>query len=287
MAEKQDKPQAPPLLLAELLFEEKPSIDRDAIAARISSRLPNTRLVSSPDKSDMLLFAHEDHVFTYKGGEQVPGQFVVMQIDDPLKPERIESALHQTWDWPEAKQLAPRFRWQITAVEMMSQPLGHRARVTLFQSALLGLVEATSPLAIHCHHCERIVNPANLRRASGAEDPLAMFMQAINVRLFRITGDAEKTKDMLMDTRGLAALFLPDLQLHFRGLDPGRVAGHLYNCARYLYEQGDIIKDGETIAGLSASDRWKCQHENALLAPERIVLDLNPGAPYAAGKRSA
>ena len=66
---------------------------------------------------------------------------------------------------------------------------------------------------------------------------LAAPQVGLNVRLFRVEGGAQG--DMLMDTRGLAALGLPDLQMHFRGLNPGRVAGLLFNYGRYIYENGD------------------------------------------------
>ncbi len=36
---------------------------------------------------------------------------------------------------------------------------------------------------------------------------------------------------------------------------------------------------------LADHDKWRCQHEMALVGPERVVLELDPGAHYAAGKR--
>ena len=52
-----------------------------------------------------------------------------------------------------------------------------------------------------------------------------------------------------MDTRGLAPFGLPDLQVHFRDLEPARLAGLLYATAGYLLEEGDVIADGNTISG--------------------------------------
>jgi hypothetical protein len=92
---------------------------------------------------------------------------------------------------------------------------------------------------------------------------------------------------MIMDTLGLAALGLPDLQCHFRTLVPGEVAAVLHNTAYYLFEHGDVIDDGHTVAGIEPESRWTCQHEKSLLKPSRIVLDLNPGPPFAAGGRKA
>ena len=110
-----------------------------------------------------------------------------------------------------------------------------------------------------------------------------MFMCHLNVRLFRIENGA--AGDTIMDTRGLAALGLPDVQMHFRDLDPGRVAALLYNYARYLNEHGDCINDGETIDGATPGTRWRCRHEMSLVPPERLVLDIDPGPPHAAGQR--
>ena len=59
----------------------------------------------------------------------------------------------------------------------------------------------------------------------------------------------------------------------------------LYNSAIYVFEHGDIIEDGHTIQGIGADDRWKCRHESSLLPRERVVIDINPGPPYAAGDR--
>jgi hypothetical protein len=52
-----------------------------------------------------------------------------------------------------------------------------------------------------------------------------------------------------------------------------------------LYESGDVIKDNHTVAGVGPDSKWICQHEQSLAKPERVVLDLNPGSPYAAGNR--
>jgi hypothetical protein len=88
-----------------------------------------------------------------------------------------------------------------------------------------------------------------------------------------------------MDTRGLAEFMLPDLQVHFRELEPTAIAGVLYRSALYVWAEGDIIDDGSTIEGLLPSERWRCRHERALVGPDRTVLDVEPGPPFAAGHR--
>jgi hypothetical protein len=88
-----------------------------------------------------------------------------------------------------------------------------------------------------------------------------------------------------MDTLGLGALGLPDLQCRFCLLEPRAVARALYNTAWYLFTEGDVIQDGHTVEGGAPGSRWRCRHEDSLVGPERVVLDLNPGPPYAAGNR--
>lgn len=94
---------------------------------------------------------------------------------------------------------------------------------------------------------------------------------------------------MLVDSLGLYAIGLPDVQYHFHELDPNAVVDHAYNVAAYIFTQDDPIQDGETIAGLNgqkmdAEIRWECQHESALIQPEREVMDICPGE-YASGGR--
>ena len=95
---------------------------------------------------------------------------------------------------------------------------------------------------------------------------------------------------MLVDTLGLYAIGLPDVQYHFHDLDPNAVVNHAYNVAAYIFDKDASIKDGETIDGISEQgiDRniqWKCQYERSLIQPDREVMDICPGE-YASGERN-
>ena len=104
----------------------------------------------------------------------------------------------------------------------------------------------------------------------------------VNVRLFRVEDDAGT---FVMDTLGTHALDLPDFQLHFRDLDPAEIAAHLRNLAAYAFEHAEPIRDGHTISGPDGKGRWKLRLEEALVPPQRAVLDIDPGPPHAAGNR--
>jgi hypothetical protein len=91
----------------------------------------------------------------------------------------------------------------------------------------------------------------------------------------------------------LVGLFLGSAERYYeRGvhhLEAGRLglalAGMLYRAAHYIYDNGDIVRDGETIQGIGPDARWKCRHEVSLVEPVRPVLDVMPDAPHAAGPR--
>ncbi|MNI91289.1 hypothetical protein D3C73_1489270 [compost metagenome] len=94
---------------------------------------------------------------------------------------------------------------------------------------------------------------------------------------------------MLVDTLGLYAIGLPDIQYHFHDLNPDDIVGHAYNVASYIFDANAPVKNGETIDGLedgrmSREVRWRCQYEESLIQPIREVMDICPGE-YASGRR--
>ena len=59
--------------------------------------------------------------------------------------------------------------------------------------------------------------------------------------------------------------------------------------ASYILVNDNPIQDGETVDGveneqMSREIQWKCQYEEALIQPPRMVLDINMGN-FASGKR--
>ena len=164
----------------------------------------------------------------------------------------------------------------------MSANLQYQDRLDVFTRALLGVLELAPPEAIHWVPSQQIVNPIAYLKAAKESPAAHFFAGPVNVRFFTIQSSGG---DMLMDTLGLAALGLPDLQCHYRIMEPGDVGRTLYDLALYIYQQGDVIKNGHTVEGVPPGSKWRAQHEKALVEPDREVIDLDPGPPYAAGKR--
>ncbi len=181
----------------------------------------------------------------------------------------------QTWDWPEADDALAGARASVLVTEMFAGPYGTRDRVAALVGVVVALSAATRPVAISWPTSQRVTDPA-----APVSDGLGGL---VNVRLFAVSDDED---EMVMDTRGLAPFGLPDLQVHFRDLEPPRLAALLYATADYLLQAGDVIGDGNTISGLEGDEHWRCEHEDALVPPARTVLDIDPGDPYAAGRRA-
>ncbi len=164
--------------------------------------------------------------------------------------------------------------------EMMARFLPPKDRVVLFHGALQAMIEVTHPDALVFQHSQEVIEPAVYLKSCDKEPILrTRFTQC---PFFRIS---DSDGEMLMDTRGLTEIGLHDFQCHFRDLDPTEVARVLLDTAIYVFQNGPVIESGQTVAGIQPESKWLCQFENALVEPEREVLDLNPGEPYAAGKR--
>lgn len=166
---------------------------------------------------------------------------------------------------------------------MMTSNLDYLIRLNLFQKSLYSILETIPCQAINCHLIQQIINPLQYLANKPEDEDYDLLFGAMNVRLFNIEGSEN---EILMDTIGLGSLGLPDLQCHFKNLNPNDIAKMLRTYGDYILKKGDVINDGETIQGLSANDKWKCKHEISLVEPKRIILDINPGKEFAAGNRA-
>lgn len=267
----------------ELLYAEAPRIDKMELLGRLRQYCGKVEPLDSGEDPSLLAFALLDHPAQYKDGA-VPPQAVFIPLDKGKRPDsqEFEPAVQQTWDWPGARAAVEQCRATLLVTDMLASGLDYKTRLDLFHGMVTGAVELTNPVAIHWRPSQRIVDPREYLRVRHEDTPNCIY-PAINVRFFTVR-DREPGEG-LMDTVGLSALGLVDVQCHFLGLEPNDVAKVVGNTAYYLFENGDIVEDGHTISGIRTSDKWRCQHEDALAPPERVVLDLDPGKPYAAGNR--
>jgi hypothetical protein len=272
-------PMAP--LMVQLLYDSRPDIDFKQLTTKVEEYAgPSDPKTWPSAKADRAQYFMLEAVVHFKEGN-LPSQLCLNHTDGLPKPEFLEKALQQTWDWDEARGVVASAKHVLLANDLLGAGLAPKVRNKQFRGFIRAIQTVVPCRAMHWMNTQLIVNPA--RFIFEQDEPQARPLYgSINVRLFNIQGTAG---DCLMDTMGLAVLGLPDIQCHFRQHSPTDDAGVLYDVAWYLFEQGDIIKNGETVRGILESDHWRCQHEMAMVGPERMVLDLTPGDHYAAGTR--
>lgn len=250
-----------------LLFEEAPRVEALALAKSFAEVLGETEVVR--DQGSEVLFAFQDHKLSGGG----PARFSLTTEDIGPKADIMETYLSQTWSWPEGQDLLGRVFHQVTLADHISDGMAYQQRLALFQVALYSLVDDLKPIGLQWHETGQLIDPKVYLDNVPGQDDYDLLYGPINVRYYSVKGDEDKK---LMDTLGLAALGLVDIQCYFAGFDIEEMADTLYKYGSYVFWNGDVIKDGHTIEGLEAYEKWGARHEISQLEPRRAVLNIGP-----------
>jgi hypothetical protein len=232
-----------------------------------------------PGADGARLFSHVNHQDDCPD-RSIPALTAILSSHGPIDIEGYAGEIQQSWGFPACRDALTPSCQTLLVTEMMTSLLSPSHRCKSFHGVLQSVVEHTRPRALVFRHAQQVVEP-DAYLATVHEPPIRR-KGSVNVRLFNIS---DSDGAMLMDTRGLHGFGLPDFQCHFRGLDPNQVSRVLFDAAYYIFETGTVIESGHTIAGIEPDSKWTCQLEHSLVGPARTVIDLNPGHPYAAGKR--
>ena len=277
MAHSETSPRmAPDMWAFEALYAQPPQLQGETLRAALAERLGDVELVSD---GDTILLALRDYTVDYSDRKGVPSEIAIIRAAQPLNAAEYASALEQTWDWPEKEAALAQCQHCVLVSEFMGRGLETEERLEILQAVMHVLIENGGVTAISQSNAACLINPARYIEAH-AEG--FIYYGVLNVRFFNISN---RPGEMLMDTLGGAAFGVPDVQCHFRAIDPAEMSAYLYNTAVYLLQHGDVIADGHTLPSIDEHSQWPCQHEDALIAPERVVVDVNPGAGFAAGNR--
>jgi hypothetical protein len=251
-------------LVAELWYVEAPDLTDPALLAALRKVRPGSEAQESS-----LSVPHP------LADAELPPLVTVVLPGSPLgRDGKTLPDVSQTWDWAEAEDAVAPCVASILVTEVLADGRTAQERVSSLGEVVAVLVARTRPRALHWARSQRVSDPA----AFGAGD----LDGVINVRMF---SDARADDALAMDTLGLHVFELPDIQCHFRDRDPGEIAELLFSTAVYLFETGDVIEDGNTISGTDGEGRYVCRREASLLDPARIVVDVDLGEPFAAGRR--
>jgi len=280
-----------PIYIVEFLYDQLPVLSIEKLRTAIEkytgkvkisdaeNELPSpfvkVDVESGAEGDQPMVFFHMDHKVSFDEVE-VPAQSCIYQPRPIQDYDRFERALQQSFHWQDVRETVESCKYSLRVHDLFTAGLPYKERFEL----LLGLVHSIQVIApckaMYWHTSEKLVAPNTYLEAVEIGEKL---YGAVNLRLYN-TG---KDKVMIMDTLGLSALGIPDLQCHFYDLDPSEVARDLLVISKYLYDQGDIIRDGEAI-GTSADKSYLCEHQHALVEPARYVLDLNPGPKHVASQ---
>lgn len=251
--------------LVQLLLPAAARLDADKLGESLRRREPS----ASPTPDDPLTFS------LVEGHDAASRGFAAFSVTAGLAhPDEVRAALSQTWDWPEAEDALGKAAATVLVSLESPVSLDRRVKLRRMHALLLAVAEQVEPLALHWLASQRLVEPARWRESVQHGAPPADH--AINVRLFKVPDG--HPGEGLMDTLGLTALGLRDLQCHFRGLDVGEVAQLLFAYAGYAFEKGDVLDDDSLVRGVVSHEEWECRLERSLARPDRDVVDLKAGA---------
>jgi hypothetical protein len=285
------------VLMVELLYRTKPLTYSNTLNHKMIPYAsgPANQGWEEADDENTYIYFHTNH--TSASDNKTP-QTCVMPHPVSIDVERYHDSLQQTWHWPQAESVLRECTYGLLVTDFMAYPLPYKDRLHIFQNSLKALLETVPCNAIYWNSSQKLIDPIKYVEALNYEE---ILYGAVNIRTFNIENPSYPRpghRELVMDTCGLAALGLPDLQCHFftpdppvaaetnpECLTPGSVRDFLLDMLYYLYDKGNIIKDGE-VCELADQRSWQCEHQFALVPPDRLVIDLNPGPPLYAGKQA-
>ena len=236
--------------------------------------------------ADSAGFAPQNYKVHYEDNDaEIPPTLMITKCEKIDKPVLDDFDRSQVWNCPNADELLAECEYRVFAMDMLASGLAAKERADMLVKYVDALLELyPSCKAVVFGPSRKLLSRESIENHPDKEVTRFMYY-AVNVRYFSIQG----TNDMMVDSVGMSTLFLPDLQYHFHGVDPNHVVFHAYNVLNYIFEHGNLIGDGETIAGLQNGEmnqdiQWKVQYEDSLIQPVREVLDINMGE-YASGTR--
>ena len=264
----------------ELYMKEKPIILKNELLENIKKYCGNVEITSIEDTN--IKFAFMDYMMEYKNAS-IPVSITISISDEGPENEKLIRSLEQSWSYDNDKESIKDCNVKVIVTDLMAVGLDYTRRMELFQKALYSIVELIPCEGINFHIAEQVISREDYLENNPLKDEYDPMLGILNVRLFNVEG---KKNEYIMDTLGLSAVGLCDLQCHFKDLNPDEVSNILYAYGYYIFDNQDAAKDMKTIEGISKNDKWECQHEVALVEPERVVLDINPGKEFSSESRS-
>lgn len=264
----------------ELYMNKYPIVFENKLLESIRKYCGNVDIIANKDSN--ITFAFMDHILEYKNANVPPGIAITI-IDQGPDKEKLKKSLGQSWNYSNKNELVESCKVKVIVSDFLAIGLEYNKRVELFQKALYAIVEVLPCQLISFHITEQLITRDEYLENNPLDEEYDPLFGMLNVRKFNIEG---KENEYIMDTLGLSAIGLCDLQCHYKNLDTNQVSDLLYSYGYYIFDNPDAAENINEIEGIPLkSSRWKCQHEVAIVEPERIVLDINPGKEFSSENR--
>ena len=276
-------------IVMSLLFrEETPFPGSEALQKALGSHLGPVTAMKYSDK--MAAFAAEGFSYSLNGDQELTPQLLLLPcipVDEPLLDDVAASQLARS---PGAAEVLENCHYQIVATDLLATGMDRRQHAHMLLVFLKALMEVFPACeGVFCSSSKNVISRQFIADTfEDAEMPESIkFIELfISIRFFRQEGSG----DFLVDSLGMGALDLPDVQYHFHGMEPDQVIAHAFGILSYMHDHGCTMKSGDTFDGLDSDYemtervQWELNFENALVQPVREVIDINMG-PYASGNR--
>lgn len=272
------------VFMVQLLMKEKCEMPSNERFTEILSKHLG-KVEQYGDRKVSAMFAAHDYISEMKDAS-LPVTLMISDCEEFVQSSIDDFRRSQMWNcMSDRDQILSECKYQIFANDMLGGGLPAKKRANMLMDYLEALVELYPQCeAVYNANSGKLIKADEIRKkeTTGID---RFIRYAVNVRFFNVEG----TKDSVVDTLGLSLLYIEDLQYHFHDMDPNWVVGHAYTVASYLLNNDNPMKDGDTVDGIRngmivQDIQWKCQYEDALIQPARVVIDVCMDE-YAAGNR--
>lgn len=263
----------------ELYIKEEITILENKLLENIKKYCKDVKIVSNKDNNITLAFM--DHILEYKNAS-VPVSITISKIYDKPDIEKLMKASAQSGNLIKEEEIE-KYNYRIIITDAMAIGLEYSKRVEIFQKTLYGIVELVKCDIIHFNITEQVMSREDYLGNNPLSEDYDLLFGILNVRIFNIENN---NSEYLMDTLGLSAIGLCDLQCHFKDIDVNEIENILYSYGYYIFDNSDAADNIKEIEGINEGDKWRCEHEISLAEPKRVVIDINPGKKYSAGNRN-
>jgi hypothetical protein len=257
----------------ELYMKEEPIILENKLLENIKKYCGNVEVISNKDNN--ITFAFMDYILEFKNAS-APVSIIVSKIYDKPNINKLEKSLEQSSNSIKKGEIQ-KCSYRIVVTDIMAIGVDYRKRMEIFQKTLYAIVELIPCEGIHFHITEQVISRGDYLENNPLDTNYDPLFGILNVRTFNIK---DKKDEYLMDTLGLSAIGLCDLQCHFEDLNPNKIIDILYSYGYYIFDNSDAADNLKEIESVNEGEKWKCEYEISIAEPKRVVIDINPGKKF-------